>query len=344
MWVCQTDLLDAIELVFMGKEKKNKILTENEKKVVAYHEAGHALVTALQKHTMPVQKITIIPRTEGTLGYVLQVPEDEQNLQFQDELENRIATFCGGRAAEALKFNSVTSGAANDIEQATKIARAMVTMYGMSEKFGMVQLEDITGKYLDRRAMMNCSDETATKIDSEVKSIIKKAYNKAYKLLKKNEPILNEIAEFLLEKETITGEEFMKIYAEASEKYGLDAPELSEPELLLKEKEKTKDKDKDKKKFNVYKSSNYPEETKKENEAEKQVYFDSNNEVKVVDEKNDDDDDKEEEKMLMPWESFANSNKSDEELLDEEDIDPSEDDLEDLKKIDGESDSEDEDE
>lgn len=344
MWVCQTDLLDAIELVFMGKEKKNKILTEDEKKVVAYHEAGHALVTALQKHTMPVQKITIIPRTEGALGYVLQVPEDEHVLEFQDEFENRIATLCGGRAAEALKFNRVTSGASNDIEQATKIARAMVTMYGMSEKFGMVQLEDITGKYLDRRAMMNCSDETATKIDSEVKSIIKKAYNKAYKLLKRNELILNEIAEFLLERETITGEEFMEIYAEASKKYGLDAPELSEPELLIKEKEKTKDKDKDKKKFNVYKSSNFPEETKKENEAPKQVYFDSDNGVKVVDEKNDDDEEKEEEKMLMPWESFANSNKSDEELLDDEDVDPSEDDIEDLKKLDGESDSKDEDE
>ncbi len=213
-YVSQADLFESVEVVFAGKEKKDRILSKKEKEIVAYHETGHALCIALQKHTEPVQKITIIPRTMGSLGYVMQVPEEEKYLNTQAEMEADIVTFLAGRAAEAIKFPSVTTGASNDIEQATNMARRMITMYGMSDEFGMVALESVQNRYLDGRSVMNCSEETATKIDDEVRRIIKESYQKAYDLLKANESVLDALAKFLIEKETITGKEFMKIYAE----------------------------------------------------------------------------------------------------------------------------------
>ena len=213
-YVTQADLFESVEVVFAGKEKKDRILSKQEKQIVAYHETGHALCIALQKHTEPVQKITIIPRTMGSLGYVMQVPEEEKYLNTQAEMEADIVTFLAGRAAEAIKFPSVTTGASNDIEQATNMARRMITMYGMSDEFGMVALESVQNRYLDGRSVMNCSEETATKIDDEVRRIIKASYRKAYDLLKANESVLDALAKFLIEKETITGKEFMKIYAE----------------------------------------------------------------------------------------------------------------------------------
>ncbi|MBE5923115.1 MAG: ATP-dependent zinc metalloprotease FtsH [Lachnospiraceae bacterium] len=213
-YVSQSDLFEAVEVVFAGKEKKDRIMSKKEKRIVAYHETGHALVSALQSHTEPVQKITIVPRTMGALGYVWQVPEEEKYLNSKVEMEEDIVTFLAGRAAESLKFDSVTTGASNDIEQATNMARKMVTIYGMSDKFGMVALESVQNRYLDGSLALNCSEETATKIDNEVRKIIKKSYDKAYKLLKDNIPVLDALAEFLIEKETITGKEFMKIYEE----------------------------------------------------------------------------------------------------------------------------------
>ena len=213
-YVTQADLFESVEVVFAGKEKKDRILSKQEKQIVAYHETGHALCIALQKHTEPVQKITIIPRTMGSLGCVMQVPEEEKYLNTQAEMEADIVTFLAGRAAEAIKFPSVTTGASNDIEQATNMARRMITMYGMSDEFGMVALESVQNRYLDGRSVMNCSEETATKIDDEVRRIIKESYQKAYDLLKANESVLDALAKFLIEKETITGKEFMKIYTE----------------------------------------------------------------------------------------------------------------------------------
>ena len=213
-YVTQADLFESVEVVFAGKEKKDRILSKQEKQIVAYHETGHALCIALQTHTEPVQKITIIPRTMGSLGYVMQVPEEEKYLNTQAEMEADIVTFLAGRAAEAIKFPSVTTGASNDIEQATNMARRMITMYGMSDEFGMVALESVQNRYLDGRSVMNCSEETATKIDDEVRRIIKESYQKAYDLLKANESVLDALAKFLIEKETITGKEFMKIYTE----------------------------------------------------------------------------------------------------------------------------------
>ncbi len=210
--VSQKDLLDSVEVVFAGKEKKEKLLSPKEKRIVAYHEVGHALVSALQKNTVPIQKITIIPRTDGALGYVWNVPEEEKQLETKKEMEEEIITLLAGRAAESLKFDSVTNGASNDIEKATNIARTMITMYGMSDKFGMVQLEGVTGEYLDRRRVLNCSSETETKIDTEVKNMIKGFYEKAEKLLKKNMDALDAIAAVLIEKENLTGKEFMELY------------------------------------------------------------------------------------------------------------------------------------
>ncbi len=211
-YVSQADLLASVEVVFAGKEKKEKLLSPKEKQIVAYHEVGHALVSALQKNTLPIQRITIVPRTGGALGYVWQVPEEEKQLESKKELEEEIVICLAGRAAEELKFDSVTSGAANDIEKATSIARTMITMYGMSDKFGMVQLESVTGQYLDNRRVLNCSSETETKVDTEVKNMIKASYEKAIKLLKKNMSTLDAIAKVLYEKENLTGDEFMKLY------------------------------------------------------------------------------------------------------------------------------------
>ncbi len=210
--VTQKDLFEAVEVVIAGKEKKDRILSPDEKKTVAYHEVGHALITALKKDAEPVQKITIVPRTMGSLGYVMQVPEEEKYLMTKDELNTRLVTLLGGRAAEEVVFDTVTTGASNDIEKATQIARAMITQYGMSEKFGLMSLETVESKYLDGSARLNCSDETAAIIDDEVKKLLKECFEEAKKLLEENRDVLDEIANYLYEEETITGKEFMRIY------------------------------------------------------------------------------------------------------------------------------------
>ena len=210
--VSQKDLFEAVEVVIAGKEKKDRILSKEEKRTVAYHEVGHALITALKKNAEPVQKITIVPRTMGSLGYVMQVPEEEKYLMTKDELMTRLVTLLGGRAAEEVVFDTVTTGASNDIEKATQIARAMITQYGMSEKFGLMSLETVESKYLDGSARLNCSDETAAMIDDEVKELLKECFAEAKKLLSENRDVLDEIAKYLYEKETITGKQFMEIY------------------------------------------------------------------------------------------------------------------------------------
>ena len=210
--VSQKDLFEAVEVVIAGKEKKDRILSKEEKRTVAYHEVGHALITALKKNAEPVQKITIVPRTMGSLGYVMQVPEEEKYLMTKDELMTRLVTLLGGRAAEEVVFDTVTTGASNDIEKATQIARAMITQYGMSEKFGLMSLETVESKYLDGSARLNCSDETAAMIDDEVKELLKECFEEAKKLLSENRDVLDEIAKYLYEKETITGKQFMEIY------------------------------------------------------------------------------------------------------------------------------------
>ena len=210
----QADLEESIEVVIAGYQKKNAILTDKEKCIVAYHEIGHALVAALQNHSAPVQKITIIPRTSGALGYTMQVDEGEHYLMSRDEIVNKIATLTGGRAAEQVAFNSITTGASNDIEQATKLARAMITRYGMNDDFGMVAMETVTNQYLGGDTSLSCSPETQARIDAEVVKLIKEQYEKAVKILTDNRRKLDELAQYLYEKETITGEEFMHILGE----------------------------------------------------------------------------------------------------------------------------------
>ena len=210
--VSQKDLLDAVEIVLVGKEKKNRILSQEERRIVSYHEVGHALVSALQKDSEPVQKITIVPRTMGALGYVMNVPEEEKFLNTEKEIRAMLVEFVAGRAAEEIVFNTVTTGAANDIEKATKVARAMVTQYGMSDKFGLAQLEAPAAQFLDDgRVVMNCSDTTAAQVDQEVIKILKQSYDQAKKILSEHRKAMDEIAAFLIEKETITGKEFMEI-------------------------------------------------------------------------------------------------------------------------------------
>ena len=220
--VGQADLFEAVEVVIAGKEKKDRILGKEEKRIVAFHEVGHALITASMKNADPVQKITIVPRTMGSLGYTMQLPKEEKFLQSKEELETDIITFLGGRAAEDVVFNSITTGASNDIERATSILRSMITQYGMSDKFGMVGLESIENRYLDGRAVLNCADETAAKIDKEVAKRMKEFYEKAVNIIKENRDALDKIAEYLIEKETITGKEFIKMYREIK---GLPEPE-----------------------------------------------------------------------------------------------------------------------
>ncbi len=212
--VNQKDLLEAIEVVMMGKEKKDRVMSAEEKKIVSYHETGHALASALQKNTDPIQKITIVPRTMGALGYAWYVPDEEKHLRSKTEIEERIITALAGRAAEEIFFDSITTGAANDIEQATNLARNMVTQYGMSDKFGLVQLEAVEDQYLTGRKILNCSDETAARVDEEVMRIIAWSYEEAKKLLIENKELMVELAQFLLERESITGKEFMKIFNE----------------------------------------------------------------------------------------------------------------------------------
>ena len=220
--VSQKDLLEAVEVVLVGKEKKDRILSAEERKIVSYHEVGHALVSALQKDSEPVQKITIVPRTMGALGYVMHVPEEEKFLNTRKELEAMLVGYLGGRAAEEIVFDTVTTGAANDIEQATKVARAMITQYGMSDRFGLMGLADTQSQYLDGRAVLNCGDATATEIDHEVMKLLKVSYDEAKRLLSANREALDKIADFLIQRETITGKEFMKIFREIK---GIKEPE-----------------------------------------------------------------------------------------------------------------------
>ncbi|MGN1147850.1 MAG: ATP-dependent zinc metalloprotease FtsH, partial [Lachnospiraceae bacterium] len=211
-YVSQKDLFDAVEQVLVGKEKKDRIMSKEERKIVSYHEVGHALVSALQKNSEPVQKITIVPRTMGALGYVMHVPEEEKFLNTEAELRDMLVGLVAGRAAEELVFDTVTTGAANDIEKATDIARSMVTQYGMSKRFGLVGLSTVESKYLEGRDVMNCSDKTAAEVDEEVVAILKESYEKAKALLAENRDVMDKLAAFLIEKETITGKEFMEIY------------------------------------------------------------------------------------------------------------------------------------
>ena len=235
--VCQSDLFEAVEVVLVGKEKKDRIMSQEERRIVSYHEVGHALVSALQKDAEPVQKITIVPRTMGALGYVMQVPEEEKYLNTKKELEAMLVGYLGGRAAEELVFDTVTTGAANDIEQATKVARAMITQYGMSDKFGMMCLATVENQYLDNRAGLICGEETAAQIDQEVLSIINSSYDEAYRMLEENREVLDKISGYLYEHETITGKEFMKIFRELK---GIPEPEEEEKKTFFEQAEDAK--------------------------------------------------------------------------------------------------------
>ena len=235
--VSQKDLFEAVEVVLVGKEKKDRIMSAEERRIVSYHEVGHALVTALQKNTEPVQKITIVPRTMGALGYVMQTPEEEKFLNTKKELEAMIVVALGGRAAEEIVFDTVTTGASNDIEQATKIARAMITQYGMSDRFGLMGLESIQNRYLDGRPVLNCGEATASQIDEEVMRMLKSSYEEAKRLLFENRDALDRIAAFLIEKETITGKEFMKIFRELK---GIPEPEEEEKKTFFEQAEDAK--------------------------------------------------------------------------------------------------------
>ena len=239
--VSQKDLFEAVEVVLVGKEKKDRILSQEERRIVSYHEVGHALVSALQKDAEPVQKITIVPRTMGALGYVMQVPEEEKYLNTKNELEAMLVGLLGGRAAEEIVFGNVTTGAANDIEKATKLARAMITQYGMSEKFGLMGLASAENQYLDGRTVLNCGDKTATEIDHEVMKLLKESYEKAKTMLRENRDVLDQIADYLIKRETITGKEFMQIFREVK---GLPDPGVKkqlekEPDLMTPVEEKT---------------------------------------------------------------------------------------------------------
>ncbi len=236
-FVSQKDLLNAVEIVLVGKEKKDRILTEKEKKIVSYHEIGHAMITALQKNSEPVQKITIVPRTMGALGYVMQVPEEETYLDSKEELHDEIVILLGGRAAEELVFGSITTGASNDLEKATNIARGMVAYYGMSERFGNVQFETVESRYLDGRMSLNCADKTAAEIDKEIMAILKECYKEAYKMLKKNRDVMDKLAAHLIEKETITGREFMEIFCKEK---GIPLPPPKDNTMQFGRKEEAK--------------------------------------------------------------------------------------------------------
>ncbi len=233
--VIQEDLMEAVEIIIAGKEKKDRILSDKEKKIVAYHEVGHALLAALQKNTDPVQKITIVPRTMGALGYTMQMPEEEHYLMSADEILDELSVLLAGRVAEEVVFNTKTTGAANDIERANDLARAMIAQYGMSERFGMAALEKVQTKYLDGRNVMNCSEETKTQLDNEIIKVLKEAHDKAEKLLRDNIDALHKISEFLIEKETITGEQFMTILKSVNE------PEAEEVKAEEEPQEKTEE-------------------------------------------------------------------------------------------------------
>ena len=237
-YVSQKDLFDAVEQVLVGKEKKDRIMSKEERKIVSYHEVGHALISALQKNSEPVQKITIVPRTMGALGYVMHVPEEEKYLNTEAELRDRLVSIFGGRAAEELVFDTVTTGAANDIEKATDIAKAMVTQYGMSKRFGLMGLATVQSKYLDGTATLNCSDVTAAAVDEEVRKLLEESYEKAKALLKANREVMDKLAEFLIEKETITGKEFMRIFREIK---GIPEPEEKKDKVVFEQGSKAEE-------------------------------------------------------------------------------------------------------
>lgn len=240
-YVSQKDLLEAVEVVLVGKEKKDRVMNEHERKVVSYHEVGHALINAVQKNAEPVQKITIVPRTMGALGYVMQVPEEEHYLNSKEELHDMIVGLLGGRAAEELKFQSVTTGASNDIEKATSLARAMVTQYGMSDRFGLMGLATVESQYLEGRAAMNCADATAAEVDEEVRKMMESCYEEAKKILSENLGVMDVIAAYLIKEETITGEQFMKLYRrekgipEPEKKQDAEEPKAEEPKTPAEE-------------------------------------------------------------------------------------------------------------
>ena len=275
-FVSQKDLFNAVEVVLVGKEKKDRILSEQERKIVSYHEVGHALLSALQKNSEPVQKITIVPRTMGALGYVMQVPEEEKYLNSKEELHDMIVGLLGGRAAEEIVFGSVTTGASNDIEKATNIARSMVTQYGMSEKFGLVGLETVESRYLDGRTVMNCADRTAAEVDNEVISILANCYTEAKKLLSENREIMDKIAAHLIEKETITGREFMEIYC--AEK-GIPVPEpknsINKKKVDIKVDDDTKTSEESEADKDVEKTDSSSDNEKKDEFGFKEISFGS---------------------------------------------------------------------
>lgn len=260
--VSQADLFEAVEVVLVGKEKKDRIMSQKERRIVSYHEVGHALVSALQKDAEPVQKITIVPRTMGALGYVMHTPEEEKFLNTKAELEAMLVGMLAGRAAEELVFDTVTTGASNDIEQATKVARSMITQYGMSEKFGLIGLESIQHRYLDGRAVMNCGEATAAEIDQEVMAMLKASYAEAKRLLSEHRETMDQIAEFLIEKETITGKEFMKIFRKCE---GLPEPEEKEAEKLVEGPQESRQ-EKDAPNDTVDRPSEVPQENPKTDE------------------------------------------------------------------------------
>ncbi|HIU77388.1 MAG TPA: ATP-dependent zinc metalloprotease FtsH [Candidatus Pelethocola excrementipullorum] len=239
--VSQKDLFEAVEIVLVGKEKKDRILSQEERRIVSYHEVGHALVSALQKHAEPVQKITIVPRTMGALGYVMHVPEEEKYLNTKDELDAMVVGLLAGRAAEEIVFGNVTTGASNDIERATAIVRAMITQYGMSEKFGLMGLASQENQYLDGKSYLNCGDATATEIDHEVLDTMKVAYEQAKAMLMENRDVLDKIADYLIQKETITGKEFMEIFYEVKGKPEEEKKEIEQKEIEQKETSETVD-------------------------------------------------------------------------------------------------------
>ena len=245
-YVSQKDLLEAVEVVLVGKEKKDRVMNEHERKVVSYHEVGHALINAVQKNAEPVQKITIVPRTMGALGYVMQVPEEEHYLNSKEELHDMIVGLLGGRAAEELKFQSVTTGASNDIEKATSLARAMVTQYGMSDRFGLMGLATVESQYLEGRAAMNCADATAAEVDEEVRKMMESCYEEAKKILSENLGVMDVIAAYLIKEETITGEQFMKLYRrekgipEPEKKQDTEEPKPEAPAAEIRSAEEPK--------------------------------------------------------------------------------------------------------
>lgn len=261
-FVSQEDLFNAFEIVIAGKEKKSTVLSKEERKIVSYHEIGHALVSAVQKNSEPVQKITIVPRQMGSLGYVLQVPEKEKNLRSKEDLYSEVVEFLGGRAAEKLVFDSITTGAQNDIERATKLVRNMIAMYGMSDKFGPVGFVTVESQYLDKRAVMNCAAQTEAEIDEEIMRILKQAYDEAYAILEDNREIMDKLADYLIAKETITGAEFMKIYCEEK---GIPIPESKKDELR-KDLEEAKAKEEAKKVEDEAEKSEQTEEPSESND------------------------------------------------------------------------------